>query len=185
MSYTKQSIHIYMYIILFQDATILELILRNWIELTLFLFSQQLDFHKQLSLIQNFHYKLKPSRSNLTLKSNERITLCGAVINCLISAKYSQMTPHSSPIRTRYGLPFVGSDSLLIFCLHFCKDVCNIMFHWTTLYLHSTVYIFQNLTHWGRVTHICIAKPRPSLVQTKACCLASAKPLSEPMLEYC
>ena len=37
--------------------------------------------------------------------------------------------------------------------------------------------------HWGRVTHICISKL--TLVQIMACRLAGAKPLSEPMLEYC
>ena len=36
----------------------------------------------------------------------------------------------------------------------------------------------KTLTHWGRVTHI-------SSVQITACRLAGAKPLSEPMLEYC
>ena len=34
------------------------------------------------------------------------------------------------------------------------------------------------LTHWGRVTHICVSKKYHH-------CLAGAKPLSEPMLEYC
>ena len=40
----------------------------------------------------------------------------------------------------------------------------------------------QILTHWGRVTHICVDK---SLVQIMACRLIGAKPLSEPMLDYC
>ena len=39
-------------------------------------------------------------------------------------------------------------------------------------------HIGSGLTHWGRVTHI-------SLVQTMAWHLVGAKPLSEPVLEYC
>ena len=33
------------------------------------------------------------------------------------------------------------------------------------------------------VAHICVSKP--ALFQTMACCLTDAKPLSEPMLEFC
>ena len=40
------------------------------------------------------------------------------------------------------------------------------------------------LTHWGRVTHICVGK-KTSLVPMMACGLVGAKPLSEPMLKYC
>ena len=36
------------------------------------------------------------------------------------------------------------------------------------------------LTHWGRVTHICVSEL--SLVQIMACRLVGAKPLSEPLL---
>ena len=47
-----------------------------------------------------------------------------------------------------------------------------------------TVWEFtRDLTHWGRVTHIGVGKL--SLVQIMACHLDGAKPLSEPMLEYC
>ena len=47
------------------------------------------------------------------------------------------------------------------------------------LYLtHTTL-----LTHWGRVTHICVSD-LTTLVQIMACRLVGAKPLSEPMLEY-
>ena len=38
------------------------------------------------------------------------------------------------------------------------------------------------LTHWGRVTHICVLA---SLVQIMVCRLVGAKPLSKPKLEYC
>ena len=40
------------------------------------------------------------------------------------------------------------------------------------------------LTHWGRVMHICFSKKK-TFVQIMACRLIGAKPLSEPMLEYC
>ena len=39
--------------------------------------------------------------------------------------------------------------------------------------------VIDMLTHWGRVKHICVGK------LTMACRLDGAKPLSEPMLEYC
>ena len=40
------------------------------------------------------------------------------------------------------------------------------------------------LTHWGRVMHICFSKKK-TFVQIMAFRLIGAKPLSEPMLEYC
>ena len=43
---------------------------------------------------------------------------------------------------------------------------------------------YQGLTHWGQVTHICISK-KTSLVQAMACRLVGAKPLPEPMQDYC
>ena len=39
------------------------------------------------------------------------------------------------------------------------------------------------LTHWGWVTYASV--DLTSLAQIMACCLVAAKPLSEPMLEYC
>ena len=41
------------------------------------------------------------------------------------------------------------------------------------------------LIHWGRVTHICINKQVPWLVQIMVCRLFSDNPLSEPMMVYC
>ena len=38
------------------------------------------------------------------------------------------------------------------------------------------------LTHWGRVTHICVGNFYPSLVQITACRLVGTKSLLEPML---
>ena len=47
-------------------------------------------------------------------------------------------------------------------------------------------FVFICLTHWGRGTHIYMChQSRPSLVQIMACRLFGAKPLSEPMLDYC
>ena len=40
------------------------------------------------------------------------------------------------------------------------------------------------LTHWGQVTHKCISK-LTIIGSDMTRCLAGAKPLSEPMLEYC
>ena len=42
----------------------------------------------------------------------------------------------------------------------------------------------QVLTHWGRVTHICVIK-LTIIGSDNGLRLAGAKPLSEPMLEYC
>ena len=51
----------------------------------------------------------------------------------------------------------------------------------TRLPMHICV---NRLTHWGRVTHICVVD-QPSLVPIMACRLDGAKPLSKPMLGYC
>ena len=48
---------------------------------------------------------------------------------------------------------------------------------------HNRHVLQSLLTHWSRVTHWCVGKL--SLVQIMACRLDGAKPLSEPMLEYC
>ena len=40
------------------------------------------------------------------------------------------------------------------------------------------------LTHWGRVTHICVSK-LTTTGSENGCRLVGAKPLSEPMLVYC
>ena len=42
----------------------------------------------------------------------------------------------------------------------------------------------KRLSHWGRVTHICVST-KFKLVKLMTCCLTSPKPLSEPMLKYC
>ena len=42
------------------------------------------------------------------------------------SHKYSQKTPHSSPVRARYGMSFVGSSIWLTFCHSSCNYSCNI-----------------------------------------------------------
>ena len=43
---------------------------------------------------------------------------------------------------------------------------------------------FNEFIDWGRVMHICIGT-NTNIGQITACHLAGAKPLSEPMLEYC
>ena len=43
----------------------------------------------------------------------------------------------------------------------------------------------NELKHWGRVTHICVSKLRPSLVQIMHCRLIDARPLFEPIILYC
>ena len=45
------------------------------------------------------------------------ILLLASIITCKCTAKYSQQTPHSSPFRVSYGVPFVNSVS--DFCLIF------------------------------------------------------------------
>ena len=39
------------------------------------------------------------------------------------------------------------------------------------------------LTHWDRTTHLCVNKL--TIIRIMACRLNGAKPLSDPMLEYC
>ena len=60
------------------------------------------------------------------------------------------------------------------------------MFHasgCTTFILHLDK--LTALTHWGRVTHICVWNNIPILLQITACHLLGAKPLYEPVLPYC
>ena len=48
------------------------------------------------------------------------------------------------------------------------------------------IIVKQVLTHWGRVTHICVSNLTTiGSGNIMACRLDGAKPLSEPMLEYC
>ena len=53
------------------------------------------------------------------------------------------------------------------------------------------MYSYVSLTHWGRVTHICVGKLTiiinkiPALVQIMAWRRPGDKPLSEPVLEFC
>ena len=51
---------------------------------------------------------------------------------------------------------------------------------WSACY--GTSLSYHELTHWGRVTHICAST---TLLQIMACRLDGTKPLSKPMLEYC
>ena len=56
---------------------------------------------------------------------------------------------------------------------------------WLLFGQNGSLYDIDSLlTHWGRVTHICVGN-LTSLVQIMACRLDGAKPLPEPMLEYC
>ena len=43
---------------------------------------------------------------------------------------------------------------------------------------------FNMLIHWGRAMHICVSKMN-TIGWVNALRLVGAKPLSEPMLEYC
>ena len=51
-------------------------------------------------------------------------------------------------------------------------------------HIHTAELSLKPLTHWGRVTHICVSK-WSSLIQIMDCRLVGAKPLSVPMLAYC
>ena len=43
--------------------------------------------------------------------------------------KYSRETPHSSPVRSKYGVFFYGFSFWLIFCPNSCNNVCNTMLY--------------------------------------------------------
>ena len=71
------------------------------------------------------------------------ITLSFQVINSAVplqrgqfSANSSQNTPHSSPVRLKYGCLL-----WIRILIMFCKDISNIMLYWTALKRHSTVFV--------------------------------------------
>ena len=60
--------------------------------------------------------------------------------------------------------------------------------YWHTFWSFVGTFIDRiisiELTQWGRITHICVSDIT-IMLQTRACRLVGAKPLSEPMLGYC
>ena len=58
---------------------------------------------------------------------------CGAIIMRSILSQLFTNTPHSSPVRVRYGVSFCGSSIWLIFCLSSCNYLCNILQNLTAL----------------------------------------------------
>ena len=54
--------------------------------------------------------------------------------------RYTQWTPHSLPVRARYGVSIVKAKYEL--CFHRChrRSVCNIVLHWIAVYRQSTVF---------------------------------------------
>ena len=87
---------------------------------------------------------------------------------------------------------WVLTDFMGIKSSHECSDLikmCHIqtLEDWVITGLEYVVNLSVTkpvFTHWGQATHIGIILYRPSLVETIACCLVGAKPLSELMLDY-
>ena len=98
------------------------------------------------------------------------------------------------------------SGTFCFHCIRFCRSgikICNVLgvvlklyihvhqliewkvqwcrkrFHRITWTVSSTSWCLLFLTHWGRVTHICVSKNATIGLKIMACRLFGAKPLSE------
>ena len=72
------------------------------------------------------------------------------VITPSVFQKYSLQTPHNLPVTIRYKMSFVRSRSDL--CGFYpCYGIC-------VLVAQCKAAVIPLLTHWGRVTHICVSK---------------------------
>ena len=96
---------------------------------------------------------------------------CIAAFNCLAKSRQlyncCQWAHLTNPTKHQYPTMH-----------HFVTEMCTFAY----FIRNSALWDVRCLTHWGRVTHICVGKL--TLVQIMACRLNGAKPLSEPMLEY-
>ena len=84
-----------------------------------------------------------------------------------------------------YMLAIMDIHNSIMYIHNSIMDIHN----WITDIHNYRVYAplsfhMSQLTHWGRVTHICVSKI-VIIGSDMACRLVGAKPLSEPMLEYC
>ena len=92
---------------------------------------------------------------------------------------YWVRTHHYSNVKSLFinkHLWWRNNHDLSLYGLVYCISI--------VLHTHCALLWIFGLTHWGRVTHICVSK-FPSLVQIMACRLVGAKSLSEPVLECC
>ena len=88
----------------------------------------------------NMEHGLNERHINMVIQCGDKpditIPICKYSVMLLkcspFSHKYSQKTPHSSPVRESCGVSFVGSTSDF-HCLSSCSDVCNIMLYWAVL----------------------------------------------------
>ena len=65
-----------------------------------------------------------------------------ALKNSQFSQHAFQLTPHRSPVVTKYGVYFVSSKSDLTLVIYYCKDLSTITIYSTELQRHSTVCCF-------------------------------------------
>ena len=94
-------------------------------------------------------------------------TSCEFIMNdCLTTTKQSTTKPCA------YFLGYTVCCYLVLWSLSLCNDFKD----WAL-----QVYA-KHLTHWGRVTHICLNN---LTITGSDNGLVGTKPLSEPMLEYC
>ena len=115
--------------------------------------------------------------------------------NCYVCAEHGDRMLIN---RVRSFEPFhhgMGSVNVTIFRGMISTEIClpsgveayvSSYIHYQTvmwLPIHDTTCNCYILTHWGRVTHICVSKV--TIIVSEACRLVGAKPLSEPRLKYC
>ena len=93
------------------------------------------------------------------------LTEQGPTITLGVSPRHSHKAPHSLPVRMSYGVPFVSPKSDLSF-INSLKHIYALWWHRSGSTLVSSLiapshYLSKcwlSLTHWGRVTHICVSK---------------------------
>ena len=82
------------------------------------------------------------------LIKQRRLLQCSAVITRPISSKYSQKTPHSSPVTASYGVSFVGSASdrySASMPAMMCAISCYVGLHYNSIRMYPETMIV--LTH--------------------------------------
>ena len=128
--------------------------------------------------------------SRFTLHSKLYVTLCLLTTSISLRDPLSKITKINSTTMNMFTINLRTSVKFTLFILTSMGRRISLkwrQFRWYCVRrlpsLHTRL-LDAELTHWGRMTHICVSK-LSSLVQIMACRLVGAKPLSEAMLEYC
>ena len=107
---------------------------------------------------------------------------------CLLNRLFRRKSKKTSKLRVT-GLCVGNSPGTGEFPAQMASNAENVSIWWRHhifMILISTMGVeIRLLTHWGRVTHVCVSEPGHYWIKKTACCLFSAKLLSKSMLTYC